>query len=60
VLVGLDFSWVLFVWVGEGDDVFVAEESIVIEVEFGVDGDDLAVGVGVGWVGDDEWVYFCE
>lgn len=38
----------------------MSEESVVIEVELGVDGDDLAVGVGVVWWGDDQWVDFGE
>ncbi len=59
-LVCFDFAWVFVVWVCHGDEVWVTEESVVIEVELGVDGDDLAVGVGVVWWGDDEGVDFCE
>ncbi len=56
VLGGFDFCGVFFGGVGECLEVFVAEGCVVIEVELGVDGDDLAVGVGVVWWGDDEGV----
>ncbi len=60
VLGGFDFCGVFFGWVCECLEVFVAEHGVVVEVELRVDRDDLSIGVGVVWWGDDEGIDFGE
>src|SRR5690606_32199451 len=46
-LAGFDFSGIFFVEVAVGDDLGVAEQRVGIEVELGVQGDDVALAVAV-------------
>src|SRR5690606_21966036 len=49
-LAGFDFSGIFFVQIAVGQDIGMAEQRVRIEVELGVQGDDLAVA------GDDQRV----
>ena len=47
---GGDFAWVFFGAVAEGDDFGLAVEGVVVEIEFGVEGEEIPV------LGDDEGI----